>query len=147
MFIPINMIGTNINQVTAEFWIKYYKLVILEPIFERCAICLIFISQWAVKAWIITNFTIPVKCKISKPRNRLFSERNEIERKRERKTRQIKNTLIMATWLTIWFNFLHTKIFEEKHIFASLIYYIDKNTMLFTVHRKNNLKLYFIILI
>ena len=53
------MIGTNINQVQAEFQMKYLKLVIIEPIFKRVAICLIFIFQWAIKAWIIANFTIP----------------------------------------------------------------------------------------
>ena len=34
------------------------------------AFCLIFISQWAVKAWIIANFTIPAMClKLKKSKN------------------------------------------------------------------------------
>jgi hypothetical protein len=53
------LIGTNINQVQAEFRMKYLKLAIIEPIFKKDTICLIFIFQWALKALIIANFYIP----------------------------------------------------------------------------------------
>ena len=53
------LIGTNINQVQAEFRMKYLKLEIIEPIFKRVTICLIFISQWAAKARVIAKFTVP----------------------------------------------------------------------------------------
>jgi hypothetical protein len=43
-----------------EFLLKYSKFVVQEPVSEKFSIFSIFISQRAVKAWIIANFHVPV---------------------------------------------------------------------------------------